>query len=69
MELLKKEADTDVDGTLVCVPLLVVEPVALAELLDDNEVEDVALLVCVLNKDAEILDETDTEEVTDGDCD
>jgi hypothetical protein len=27
------------------------------------------LLVRVLNRDAEILDETDTEEVTDGDCD
>ena len=56
-------------GKFVCVPLFVSETVTLAELLDDNEVEVVMLLVRVLNKDAEILDEADTEEVTDGDCD
>ena len=69
IELLKKDADADAEGKFVCVPLLVVELVALAELLDDNEFEDVMLPVRVLNRDAEILDETDTEEVTDGDCD
>ena len=70
IELLKKVADTDAEGKLVFVPLIVAETVTLAELLDDNEIEVVILLVNVLNKkDAEILDETDTEEVADGDCD
>jgi hypothetical protein len=69
IELLKKDADTDAEGKIDWVPLLVVEPVALAELLDDNTDEAVMLLVSVLSEDAEVLDEIDAEEEGDGDCD